>query len=217
MLLHRLHLDPRSREARRDLADPYQMHSTLCRAFAGPDVRVEAGAFLWRAEPEQRERAPQLLVQSRGPADWHRINVPGWASRIDDPVDLEARLRPLIAIGRRFRFRLRANPSVSRDGKRVGLMDLSAQLGWILRKGAMHGFALDLRNTHSPDPRPDVLVSEEGMVRARQHDGNGIRVFAVRYDGELTVEDTERFASALQSGIGHGKAVGLGLLSVAPV
>ena len=36
MFLHRIHLDPRCREARRDLSDPYQLHSTLCRAFCEP-------------------------------------------------------------------------------------------------------------------------------------------------------------------------------------
>ena len=40
MFLHRIHLDPRCREARRDLADPYQLHSTLCRAFSEPDCEV---------------------------------------------------------------------------------------------------------------------------------------------------------------------------------
>lgn len=52
MFLHRIHLDPRCREARRDLADPYQLHSTLCRAFSKPDTKCPESEFLWRQEPE---------------------------------------------------------------------------------------------------------------------------------------------------------------------
>ncbi len=43
MFLHRLHFNLRSREARRDLADPYQLHSTLCRAFSEREPQVPRG------------------------------------------------------------------------------------------------------------------------------------------------------------------------------
>jgi CRISPR system Cascade subunit CasE len=55
------------------------------------------------------------------------------------------------------------------------------------------------------------------MLRGSQHSGNTVRVFSVLYDGILTVTDADRFREALQTGIGHGKAIGLGLLSVAPI
>ena len=50
-----------------------------------------------------------------------------------------------------------------------------------------------------------------------QHSGNGIRIFSVLYDGILTVTEPDKFRDALQTGIGHGKTLGLGLLSVAPI
>ena len=37
------------------------------------------------------------------------------------------------------------------------------------------------------------------------------------YDGILTVIDPDKFMNALQTGIGHGKVMGLGLLSVVPI
>lgn len=55
------------------------------------------------------------------------------------------------------------------------------------------------------------------MLRGKQHDGNEVRIFAVLYDGVLTVTDPNKFGYALQTGIGHGKVMGLGLLSVAPI
>jgi CRISPR system Cascade subunit CasE len=54
------------------------------------------------------------------------------------------------------------------------------------------------------------------MLRGKQHSGNAIRVFSVLYDGVLTVSMPEQFKLALQRGIGHGKVMGLGLLSVVP-
>jgi CRISPR system Cascade subunit CasE len=62
----------------------------------------------------------------------------------------------------------------------------------------------------------DVRISQEQMLRGNQHSGNGIRVFSVLYDGFLTVTDPGRFGEALRTGIGHGKAMGLGLLSAVP-
>lgn len=37
------------------------------------------------------------------------------------------------------------------------------------------------------------------------------------YDGILTVTEPDKFRDALQTGIGHGKVMGLGLLSVVPI
>src|SRR3546814_15735159 len=76
MLLHRIHLNPRCKEARRDLADPYQMHETLCRAFFPQETKCPPGALLWRHEPEtDRQGRTRVLLQSRVPPDWSRIPV----------------------------------------------------------------------------------------------------------------------------------------------
>ena len=208
MLLHRLHLDLHCREVRRDLADPYQMHATLCRAFVPDDQKCPPGTFLWRLEPEASPSgAARVLVQGHTSPDWSRIAIQGWLAEQPAPgIDLHTKLSLAgLAASRRFRYRLRANPSVCRDGKRVGLLGLEDQRNWITRKGLLHGF------------KPDTVhSSQEKMLSARQHNGNPIRVFSALFDGVLVVEDPERFVSTIRSGIGHGKAVGLGLLSVVP-
>jgi CRISPR system Cascade subunit CasE len=66
-------------------------------------------------------------------------------------------------------------------------------------------------------PRIDVRISHEQILKGKQRSGNDISVFSVLYDGFLTVSDPERFRLALSQGIGHGKALGLGLFSVVPV
>ena len=223
MFLHRIHLDPRCREARRDLSDPYQLHSTLCRAFCAPDKKCSEGEFLWRLEPETNPAGcPRILVQSRVMPVWSGIGVQGWLAETDPAVDLRDRLKlESLKAGQRFRFRMRANPCVKRDGKRLGLLQLEEQEKWIERKGEQHGFSLPkLAFFDHPDSSPervDVRVSQEQMLSGKQHTGNNIRVFAVLYDGVLAVNDVVNFKAALHAGIGHGKAMGLGLLSVAPV
>jgi CRISPR system Cascade subunit CasE len=222
MFLHRIHLDLRCREARRDLSDPYQLHSTLCRAFCEPDKKCPEGEFLWRLEPKTDSTGcPRILVQSRTMPDWTNIGVKGWLANADPSIDLKARLKiDSVKVGQHFRFRLRANPCVTRNGKRLGLLKLEEQEKWIERKGEQHGFSLPRLTSfdlsESPQERVDIRISQEQMLRGKQHAGNGIRIYSVLYDGILTVIKPDKFKGALQTGIGHGKAMGLGLLSVVP-
>lgn len=154
MFLTRIHLDPRSREARRDLADAYQLHATLSRAFSAPETRCPPGEFLWRLESESSpEGCPRVLVQSRSLPDWSRLDNARWLAGEPDPaMDLWVRLglgslRP----GQKYRFRLRANPSITRNGKRTGLLQLKDQEAWLRRQGLEHhGFLL-------PDQPSDIL------------------------------------------------------------
>jgi CRISPR system Cascade subunit CasE len=223
MFLHKVHIDSRCREARRDLSDPYQLHSTLCRAFSAPDRKCPDGEFLWRLEPEtDRTGCPCIFVQSRTIPEWTGIGVEGWLAKVDPAIDLRDQLKlDSLKVGQRFRFRLRANPCVTRNGKRLGLLQTVEQEAWIERKGERHGFSvprlasLDLaERTHKSIA---IRISQEQMLRGNQHSGNAIRTFSVLYDGILTVSEPGKFREALQGGIGHGKAMGLGLLSVAPI
>ncbi len=228
MRLHRIHLNPRCKEARRDLADPYQMHATLCRAFFPTETPCPAGSLLWRLEPEtDHEGRPRVLIQSRETPDWSRIHVSAWLAQAEPGIDLTQKLAlDTIKAGQAFRFRLRANPCKTVQGKRQGLVHPDAQQEWLVRKGEQHGFALPESATsdyfdfmQSPEGRAyhDVRVSHEQMLNGSQHDGNAIRVYSVLFEGRLAVTAPSRFKAALETGIGHGKVMGLGLLSVVPV
>lgn len=237
MFLSRIHLDPRCRQARRDLADPYQLHSTLCRAFSVPEIKCPEGEFLWRLEPEtDHDGFPRILVQSRTLPDWTGIGAEGWLAKADSPIDVKQRLKlDALKVGQRFRFRLRANPCVTRNGKRQGLLRSAEQEAWIARKGQQHGFSLprlasfDL--SESAQERVDVRISQEQMLRSSRNDGVEIRIYSVLYDGVLMVTAPSSFRTTLLGGvinqdskekevtmgIGHGRVLGLGLLSVAPI
>jgi CRISPR system Cascade subunit CasE len=234
MLLHRIHLNPRNKEARRDLADPYQMHATLCRAYYSPDTRCPPGALLWRLEPEtDRYGRPRVLIQSRMLPDWSRLPTDWLAPALTDTdlpispgIDLaEKLLLDKLAIGQLYRFRLRANPCKTVQGKRTGLIKPEAQRIWLARKGEQHGFELlepdtvdyfDFQADSRGHRYPDVRLSHDQMLIGRRHEGNEIRVYSVMFDGRLVVKDPGLFRSALENGIGHAKMMGLGLLSVIP-
>lgn len=222
MLLHKLNLNLRSREARRDIANPYELHSTLCRAFSTPNIKCSAGSFLWRLESSKDCNAhPVVLVQSCKNPDWTRIGVNDWFETIPNiPVDLAAQLSiDSLKAGQKFRYRLRANPCASIQGKRQGLFQNSDQLKWLARKGVLHGFKLPYLSSFALDEMEgfDVMISQEEMIKGQQRNGNVIKIFSVQYDGILTVTDVDKFLFALKFGIGHGKALGLGLLSVVPI
>lgn len=223
MYLSRIHLNLRCKEARRDLANPYQLHSTLCRAFSPPEIKCPPGSFLWRIDPETDSLGrPIILVQSRKLPDWEGITVKGWLADTDKSVNITERLKfDSLQSGLRFRFRLRANPCVSRNGKRLGLLKLDEQEKWLARKGEQHGFALPVLSSfvysETDEDRIDVRISQEQMLRDKQHMDNHIRIFSVLYDGLLTVVDPELFKSSIETGIGHGKVMGLGMLSVIPI
>ncbi len=100
------------------------------------------------------------------------------------------------------------------------LLRLEEQEQWMIRKGKLHGFELSRSASfdlsESLPVRCDVHESHEQMLSGKQHSGNGIRIFSVLFDGVLTVVEPGAFSKAIDSGIGHGKALGLGLLSVVP-
>jgi CRISPR system Cascade subunit CasE len=178
---------------------------------------------LWRLEPETDPTGcPRILVQSRAIPEWTGIGVEGYLAKADPAINLKDRLMlNSLRVGQRFRFRLRANPCVTRNGKRLGLLRLEEQEEWAQRKGLQHGFSLLLlapfNLSDSLQERIDVQISQEQMLRGSRHSGNAIRIFSVLYDGILTVTDPDKFRNALQTGIGHGKVMGLGLLSVVPI
>lgn len=203
MYLHRLQLDLAHPQARRDLADPYQMHCTLARAFS-PDDETPPCKFLWRTETYRGTR-PLVLVQSADAGHWQRVfeHFPGYSTQIDHKaIDWAGALQT----GRVYRFRVRANPTVTRGGKRHGLVREEDQVAWLSRQGSRLGFRVQ-----------SCLVSGRQRLEARRRKSGdkAITVLACQFDGTLEVVEVAALMSAISDGIGHAKSLGLGLLSLA--
>lgn len=198
MFLTRLTLDLRGSQARRDLADVYDMHRTLVRAFiAGVDQTPPR--FLWSLEAASAWREPTVLVLSEARADWKYLDdQPGYLKRAAETRTQD--VSALVLKDAPYRFRLVANPTVTRDGKRRGLVGEDAQLAWLTRQGTQHGFSVDAAFVSGSD----MLVGDRK--------GAGICLQQASFEGRLTVTDEDAFEKALKHGIGPGKAFGCGML-----
>lgn len=201
MFLSKLVLNPRNREARRDLSNPYELHRTLSRAFA-PDAESTPARFLWRLESTGGWQQPIVLVQSATQGNWTPLNtLSGYLQ--GDVQDKAFEPDPWLVPGGTLRFRLLANPTVTREGKRWGLHNEEDQLGWLMRQGKRHGFT-----------PTQALVSASSMQQGRKAQ-HMLSVLGVTFDGYLQVQDPVALLSALQNGVGPAKSLGCGLLTVA--
>ena len=207
MYLSKLTLNTSSLEARRLLLSPYMLHKAIFRAF--PDAGDGGpGRILYRLDEIMEANGDQacLLVQSEKEPRWEKAELlvsclTGYESK---PLALE------FIPGQVFYFRLRANPTVKRNGKRLGLLNEEVQLNWLKRKAQDAGFTILGCN-----------VIPEGMVKDdKRKDADTsfkMTLLSIRFEGKLKVTDSQLFGKALEQGIGSAKGFGFGLLSIAPL
>ncbi len=209
MYLSQLLLNPRSRQVQREIADPYEMHRTLMRAFPSKE---EGGPsrVLFRVDTGRNDGMIRVLVQSEVQPDWSWCVGDGSRDYLlphVSPNPQWKRWEPAFRVGQVLMFRLRANPTVKRNGKRFGLYRHAEQMDWLGRKAREGGFEV-----------LTVVARPEGMARSYQKREDGrqtMQWFSVQFDGVLRVCDEGLFAEAIRCGIGSGKGLGFGLLSVA--
>jgi len=204
MYLSKLVLNASHPQARRDLGSAYEMHRTLSRAFA-ENADSSPARFLWRMEL-RGDFLPSstVLVQAAVPANWRKLEMyPGYANEILGNKEVD--LFNLVQSGVLYRFRLLANPTVTRAGKRHGLSREEDQLEWLRRQGERHGFAV----------HGCVRGSIERLQVRHGSSNRRITLDAALFEGQLEATEAELLRRALLQGLGHGKAMGLGMLSVA--
>lgn len=220
MYLSQLILNPRSRQVQSELARPYQMHKTLMKAFPSelpPDERV-----LFRLEEDARTGLIVLLVQSKYPPDWsclhhkHQYLLPeeGLPPHIaTNPATKHVDLH--LHSGQILAFRLHANPTRKlkvdgkKNGRRIEIYKENELQAWIARKLESAGGRLR-----------SFRIAQSGKIKAYQtHNDykNTLTLFGVRFDGTLEVVDPSALLHAVNNGVGSGKGLGFGLLSLAPV
>jgi CRISPR system Cascade subunit CasE len=217
MYLSRLILNPRSRRVQRELAEPYQMHRSLMKAF--PDHLAPGEERVLFRVDEHPRLGLMLLVQSWDVPDWSWLAEEGARGYLLPVAEPNPAVKPFdlrLAVGHTLSFRLRANPtkrlSTGKDntGKRVGIYDEEEQLAWLARKGEQHGFRV-----------LQAQVSRDGKIKDddaihREDRTHKLELLSVQFNGQLQVTDPDKLVSAVQTGIGSGKGFGFGLLSLAP-
>ncbi|MET9294183.1 type I-E CRISPR-associated protein Cas6/Cse3/CasE [Streptomyces sp. NPDC003077] len=204
--LARLLLEERSPDVHRDLQDATRLHRTVQSLFPDALGTAPRAALNTLYRLERERTGAVLLVQSTLPIN-HNALRGGYTRQID-----HRDLRPLldwIRADRLIRYRIDANPMKSlfvrgRRGTRVPLSGQDALAWWdqqARKAGVANRLVQDL-------PQPDV--------RATRGTAPPIRLRAIRFEGVGAVTDSDALRTAVLTGIGRGRAFGLGLLSVAP-
>jgi CRISPR system Cascade subunit CasE len=195
------------------MLDAGRAHRLLWTLFAdGGDGRRD---FLFRAgQGPHSADGDFLIVSSRPPEDERGL----WTIEAK-PYD------PYLAAGQRLSFKLRANPTVMRDGKRHDVVtDRKRRLGdtrvetnaeiweaagrdWLAARAPRLGIALTAL-------RADAYRVER---LARPGGARPATIASLDLSGALIVDDPVMLRAALFAGVGHGKAWGCGLLLVKPI
>ncbi|ULH13949.1 type I-E CRISPR-associated protein Cas6/Cse3/CasE (plasmid) [Deinococcus sp. KNUC1210] len=214
MYLSRLRLNSRHRRAARDLTNPYGVHQTLRWAFPGagvPGVPLPEGErLLWRDDGVQG-----LLVQSVMRPQWS-VLLEHWPGYLNEPAEILRLNMDDVREGDALRFRLRANVVINRysdaqpkgpetRSKRQAVREPAAQLAWLRRQGQQGGFE---------------LLAAELVQSGTVHLDKGtaphpMTLYGVTFEGHLRVQDVTALHDTVRQGLGKGKAVGFGLLSLA--
>lgn len=241
MFFTRFPINKTRRESRRLLGSPYAMHAAVAGSLP---ARPDAGRVLWRVD-EQEDRSSLLYIVSPVTPSlvgldeqigWPDLE-PQYATRSYDAFLAS------IKNGQRYKFRLVANPVVSRsrrggkgDGKRHAHLTPLQQTAWLIGAQAYTSVGMEPPELFR-DPaenravrcgfhvmaderygEPLLTVSDIRTQRfSRGAQGRTITIATARYDGLLEVTDADKLRHALVCGIGHGKGFGCGLLTLVPV
>jgi CRISPR system Cascade subunit CasE len=220
MFLTRFTFDPARRGARKLLASPQAMHAAVRGAFAAPEDHQRPDArTLWRLDTAAAGTVQLYIVSPGQPDLTHMVAQAGrdtaeaWQTRAY--AGLLASLQP----GQQWAFRLTANPThsgrktaESKETQRFGHLRPEQQTQWLIDRSARCGFAVATQQ----DNEPNVGLHHRQTQTFRRGAGS-VTLTTVTYDGLLHITDAEAFRAALTQGIGHAKAYGCGLLTIAPV
>ncbi len=199
MYLSQLTLNPRSRRAQREIAEAYQLHRSILCAF--PEKLPDNERVLFRLNLAERGARATVLVQSQTRPDWDRLTaVRDYLLHCEGPKAGD----PQLLAGQQLAFQLRANPTVKRGGKRLGLLVESEQRTWLKRKLTAAGAEL-----------LGCQIRDGGLQHSRRKPAQ--THLAVLFTGQLQVGDPILLLAAVRGGVGPAKGYGFGMLSLTPI
>lgn len=204
MILTRLKLDTENRNTSRGLSNPNVFHGAIERGQIGERSRI-----LWRHDTIGKNN--YLLILSERPLDCK--NLADQFCRVFQDVEFKDYevLLDRVTEGSKWRFRLVANPTESKISKSESTRGkikchykMEDQEEWLKKKAKKSGFRLD------------AFAIKGSRKRSIRKKGQSQRVSfqEVVYEGILTVTDAAAFKKALVSGIGRGKAYGMGMMTI---
>lgn len=212
MYLSKLFLNKSCAQARADLGNPHSMHRTIMRSF--PTPLPENERVLFRIEYAIPGEDALVLVQSLEEPSWEKVE-----KQYHDYFAQEPKLRSIKALkfknGGLFRFRMRVSISKrvvyqnSGKSQRISLFSEQDRIEWLNRKAKNGGFSL----------MSERLVIRDAPYRnfqiKKEKESLRVTLNMVDVDGQLVVEDGEKFLECFKQGVGPAKGLGCGLVSLA--
>ena len=199
MYLSRIKLDTSRTDTMRALAAPNVFHGAI------ESADEERTRKLWRLDTLNGEL--YLLILSE-----NRIDLSSVSEQFGYDSSFESKsydsLLDRITNGSRWRFRIKANPTIQKYDEKKGRGKVLAhitpeyQSEWLRKQAEKYGFSLN---------------DGEWLVTGSRYKKDKVKMLAVTYEGFLTVTDADAFKSALVKGIGREKAFGMGMLTVTGV
>lgn len=228
MYLSRMYINPQRRQTRRLLANPEAMHAAVLSSFPPHSNLVDQkGRLLWRIDREGHTLALYVVSPDK-PSFEHLQQQAGWENQESWAIRSYAPVLESVSVGKRFTFRLAANPvksthdSVTGKVKRLAHVTAAQQRSWLLERADAMGVrflpAEFSKNDGAGDDVDDALVTVTGReVMKFRRKGKSVTIARAQFDGALEVVDSEKFRGVLTKGLGKAKGYGCGLMTVAPI
>jgi len=218
--LTRFHIDPRSRAGAGVLENPRRMHKVVAEATAKPNPQDNeaSGRTLWRLDRDS-PADPLLWIVSplRPELDGFAADGGREVSGVVYESKLYDRLLARLDTGQVYAFRLAANAvhsgrrtPDSPETQRFAHVTASQQLSWLESRCEAHGFLLRKSSTGEPDA---AVVGRRRFVFG--HRDGRVTLTVSDFMGHLEVCDAALLQRTLTRGMGHGRAYGCGLLTLA--
>jgi len=210
MYLSKLTLNLRNKQVRYELNNPYEMHRTLLKAFTENDVVKDK--ILFRIEPVYNSHlliAEVLVQNNKVEPQWENLTVKEnyfFCQPQTKKINF-TQIQPNF-----YKFKLKANATVKRNGKRYALYKEEQQIEWLKRKGLLYGFEPIYVNCSSFTIGSVSKTKNAKSINLKKSD---IYHFGVNYIGIIKVTNASKFIEAISSGIGPAKAFGFGMLTIA--
>lgn len=232
--LSRIWLNPLRTATQRLLNNPHRLHATVLGGLSRQPVTERV---LWRLERDNPHRAAVLVLTQSTPSWEHLIEQAGWPAA-DEPQAMTKSYQPLldrIAAGAEFAFRLLANPVQSTRtpqrpspaqrsrlaatdrprGARVAHRTATHQLDWFTTRVTTWGFDIPHTTAGAPDLR---LAARDRLVFTKNTDArHTVTLHTATYEGRLRINDADLARTSLLNGVGHARAYGCGLITLAPL
>ena len=244
MYLTQFPINVTRRGARALVASPYRMHAAIAGSFPPGTGNDNDGRILWRIDDADEGGLVLYMASPQKPSLVGLDEQIGWPDleRQWETRDYEPFLRS-VRKGARYRFRLTANPVVSRigiansrgDSKRLPHHTALHQAAWLVGSAAYEevGAVVPEYVTKQDGSRAErngfeVCRDDTGTLQllvsnmrkrafAQGSTGRSITLVSAQYDGVLKVIDDEKMQHVLRHGMGKAKGFGCGLMTLVPL